>query len=51
METRGPRTGALALVLLLVLAGLPAAAQPLTATEMVRRYDRLLRGETNQWQV
>lgn len=51
METRGPRIGALALALVLVLAGLPAAAQPLTATEMVRRYDRLLRGETNQWQV
>lgn len=38
----------------LVLLGFthsPASAQELTATEMVRRYDRLLRGETNQWQI
>lgn len=33
-------------------AGYPRAwSQTPTATEMVRRYDRLLRGETNQWQV
>src|SRR5574341_616483 len=40
------------LMLALLLAGGPRAwSQTPTATEMVRRYDRLLRGETNQWQV
>src|SRR3972149_6357598 len=28
-----------------------AWGEELTATEMVRRYDRLLRGDTNQWQI
>lgn len=50
---RGTRAATLGLLLLVLVgsASRPAAAQPLAATEMVRRYDRLLRGETNQWQV
>lgn len=54
METhhlsRAWRAGALALIIL-GSAESVASAQDLTVTEMVRRYDRLLRGETNQWQV
>lgn len=34
-----------------LIAFSPAESQAPTATEMVRRYDRLLRGETNQWRV
>lgn len=44
------RSVALACLLLGALYGL-AFAQDLTATDMVRRYDRLLRGETNDWLV
>ncbi|HLC42324.1 MAG TPA: outer membrane lipoprotein-sorting protein [Methylomirabilota bacterium] len=50
----GPRTGTLiaaALVFLLMGFSSVAWGQELTATEMVRRYDRLLRGDTNQWQI
>lgn len=40
-----------AAVLCLVAAEGPAVGQELTATAMVERYDRLLRGDTNEWLV